>query len=146
MIEGRVGHETAAEPFHRASNPILARFQDHDSVGSSGSCHGNGPFQECDRASAKMPNVCILVWIECPVKCTLHCCTRLVCSLARSIRGSSNGRTAAFGAVNRGSNPCPRASSYFWNFPPKFSTAFPKSTGAFCRGGGGSFQCFPRMI
>ena len=30
-----------------------------------------------------------------------------------TFRGSSNGRTEAFGAFNRGSNPCPRANSKF---------------------------------
>ncbi len=32
----------------------------------------------------------------------------LLGNLAYIIRGSSNGRTAAFEAANRGSNPCPR--------------------------------------
>jgi hypothetical protein len=34
---------------------------------------------------------------------------QLVCSLAKNIRGSSNGRTTAFEAVYLGSNPSPRA-------------------------------------
>ena len=32
----------------------------------------------------------------------------LLGNLPKNIRGSSNGRTAAFEAANRGSNPCPR--------------------------------------
>ena len=34
------------------------------------------------------------------------------CNL-RYIRGSSNGRTTVFGAVYRGSNPCPRTTQFF---------------------------------
>ena len=29
--------------------------------------------------------------------------------IKKIFRGSSKGRTVAFGAINRGSNPCPRA-------------------------------------